>query len=82
MCNQVYVLIATNTQDFHADDIWLAADTEVAVNQAFNDTMKEYWDAADEDDKAFYLLFDTFVEAWRTEVNVLPVHPLPKAPGE
>ena len=82
MCNQVYILIAENTQDFNSDDIWLAAESEDAVNEAFNVTMHEYWNACDIDDKEFYKDYETYVDAWRTEVNILPVHPLPKAPGE
>ena len=78
MCNQVYILTATNTQDFQADYIQLAAQTEDVINQAFNDTMLEYWKAADEDDKEFYQTYDNYVDAWRTDVNILPVHPLPK----
>jgi hypothetical protein len=73
----VYVLVATNTADFHSDDIWLAADSEDAINDAFNATMKEYWDALDVDGKEFYETLDKYMEAWRTDVNVLPVHPLP-----
>jgi hypothetical protein len=73
----VYVLVANNTSDFHADDIWLAADSEEAINDAFNATMLEYWNAMDDEGKEFYETYDKYTDVWRTEVNRLPVHPLP-----
>lgn len=80
MCNQVYVLMATNTQDFDEVEVYLAGESSEAVDIAFDALLKENWKYVDQ---KFYKTFEKYKEAWRLKGNFLPVHPLPQPkPGE
>ena len=77
----VYILRATNGSDFNAGEKLIAAVSQEECQKQFEIQLKQDWNEADIDDLQFYKDYDSFSNAWRTEINYLVLYPLPK-PGE
>lgn len=81
MCFSVYVLTANNNSDFGKHDFTLVAQTEEALNTAFDEHLLKNWIDMDEDDIEFYKTYEYYADCWNTVTEQHVVYPLPN-PGE
>ena len=83
MCNQIYIIIATNGCDFDESEICIAGESKEAADEAFKLAAKNRWDQMWNVSQKFYGTLEEYIDAWHIRFNILPVHPLPQPkPGE